>query len=740
MDLQYLFQIVWNRKWLLALASVAAAALAFFLVSLLPPTYKAETIIGTGIINKKGIDLERENPFLQQYQVNSQFNNLIKRMESRSNMRQLTYHLLLHDLQAIKNGGTPFRQPKDELVLDKTAADELLSKLKQRQDSLTVYGLLTQQEEETLKELAESFKYDFENLDKNTTVRRIEDTDYIQVEFDSENPELSAFAANTLSREFIRYYKTERVQEENYTIQFYDTLVTEKKNEIDAVIRQESDYKLNNGIVNLDEQSLAIISQIKELEVALETERKAIDGYKQAIARLNEDIKWEDTLKFREYAQSALLREEFNTMRQEKMAMLDNFTEKGTPTEYSQDADIRDKIQQKNNQIRSRISDLADDFIRNNADNDVAEQILLLRINNEVNLLLAKESVQSYQKAVDELKNRASSFVTDEAFLTNIQTQKDILTQEYLDLVNKYNEARRLALLSTSPLQIVEAAEVPDEPESSKAIFIAAFAAFAMCMMVVVLLVFLGLLDNRPHSAARFQRLTGLPLLGVLAPMKKIKELPEVFTHPPDNPKQKAFLESLRRIRHAIETSGATSFLFTSTQPQQGKSFLILSLAHSLSQMKRRVLIIDTNLRNNSLSDIANKTLENNPLYNGTSAELVTTITKKKASTIQKRLHPNIDIVGNQGSGYSPAELLNGTNFSNLLATFAEQYDYIFLESPPMNLYSDTQELLDYVEKVIVVVDASVPFTSEDQASMAFLREQGDKFMGAVLNKAEQDT
>jgi len=699
MDLQFLFQILWKRKWLLALTSVVAAGLAFLLVSILPPTFKAETLIGTGIINKKGIDLERENPFLQQYQVNSQFSNLIKRMESRSNVRYLTYHLLLHDLRAEENNTEPFRKPdREELDPLLAQAQSLFDKLKANEDSLSYYGLLSQKETDLLKDIAELYQYDFESLSEHMMVSRLADTDYIRVEFESENPLLSTYAANTLSEEFIRYYKTERIQEENSTIGFYHQLVLAKKQELDDLIARESEYKRNNGIVNLDEQSLAIISQIKELEVAMEAEKKNIEGYRQAIARLDKDIETEDSLRFAAFASSMLLREEFSNLREERMAMLDEFTSKGATEEP-----IDNEIRQKNDEIGRRVTALADDYIRSNEEDDVTEKILLKRIDNEVDLLLAQESVESYQRAIDRLKNEANTYVSDEAFLTSVATQKEILAQEYLELVNKYNEAQRLALLSTTPLQIIEAAEVPDKPESSKAIFIAAFAAFAMLMMVTVLLVLLGLLDSRPHSPERLQRLTGLETIGALPALKNPTQLAQIFDNPDVDKNGALFLENLRRIRQKIETTGNKRILFTSPKVSDGKSFLIVALAQSLSRMQRRVLVIDTNLKHNTLTTLANKTLDNNPLQNGVSQEVATPAETSTVAEVE--LKGDVDILGNRGGGYSPAELLTDKGFDHFLEEFSQQYDYIFMEAAALNDFSDAREMLDYTDNIVAIFE-----------------------------------
>ena len=66
-----------------------------------------------------------------------------------------------------------------------------------------------------------------------------------------------------------------------------------------------------------------------------------------------------------------------------------------------------------------------------------------------------------------------------------------------------------------------------------------------------------------------------------------------------------------------------------------------------------------------------------------------------------------------------------------------KEYDYIFLEAACLNQYSDALELVDFVEKVIPVFDATTSISQTDENGIAFLKSLGDKVLGGVLNKAE---
>ena len=52
-----------------------------------------------------------------------------------------------------------------------------------------------------------------------------------------------------------------------------------------------------------------------------------------------------------------------------------------------------------------------------------------------------------------------------------------------------------------------------------------------------------------------------------------------------------------------------------------------------------------------------------------------------------------------------------------------------------MNNYSDTKELVDFVDKVVTIFAAESDIKQIDKDSIHFLKSLGGKFMGAILNK-----
>jgi Mrp family chromosome partitioning ATPase len=202
-----------------------------------------------------------------------------------------------------------------------------------------------------------------------------------------------------------------------------------------------------------------------------------------------------------------------------------------------------------------------------------------------------------------------------------------------------------------------------------------------------------------------------------------------------DKQRDDTFRELLRKIRFEIENSGKQIFLFTSTEPQQGKTTIIQALSYSLSLIKKRVLIIDTNFCNNDLTVLlsAKPVLEKFHV-NGKPFEL-----KDVQILVTKTGIEGVDLIGCEGGDYTPREILPKNHLLNYLSELKKDYDYIFLEGAPLNDFTDTKELIHYSEGIIAVFSSESSLSPADKESIKFFKQKEEKFIGAILNKVQSD-
>jgi Mrp family chromosome partitioning ATPase len=99
----------------------------------------------------------------------------------------------------------------------------------------------------------------------------------------------------------------------------------------------------------------------------------------------------------------------------------------------------------------------------------------------------------------------------------------------------------------------------------------------------------------------------------------------------------------------------------------------------------------------------------------------------------------SVFVIGSEGGDYTPSEILPTDHILHHLQTLTSEYDYIFLEGPPLNDYSDSKELVKYVDGVIAIFSASHIIKQIDKESIAFFKELNGKFCGSVLNMVEME-
>lgn len=199
MDLLFIFKVLWNRKWLLLGTIVITTLLTYFLLRLIAPNYKSEAIIQTSITERKKIDLEREGPFMQQFQVKTLFSNLITRITSRTSLKKLSYQLLLHDLEALIKDEMPFRKPNEEKWrFDLQEAKNIITLIYQELAEETT----SKEAEPKIRQIIHAFGYDYKDILEQLNVVRDGETDYLLIAATTENPHYSAFFSQYIMRKF----------------------------------------------------------------------------------------------------------------------------------------------------------------------------------------------------------------------------------------------------------------------------------------------------------------------------------------------------------------------------------------------------------------------------------------------------------------------------------------------------------------------------------------------------------
>lgn len=174
---------------------------------------------------------------------------------------------------------------------------------------------------------------------------------------------------------------------------------------------------------------------------------------------------------------------------------------------------------------------------------------------------------------------------------------------------------------------------------------------------------------------------------------------------------------------------GCKTFVVTSAIPGEGKTTTAINIAISFAQTGKKVVIIDSDLRKPKLHkyfDLENKI--------GLSNILSGVYDDSNKEYIQKTKVENMDLISSGHIPPNPIELLSSDNMQELLKRLEEAYDFIILDTPPVNIVSDALVLSKMVTGYIFVARSNYTEYQALEVAMSNFELANIKPLGVVLN------
>ena len=203
------------------------------------------------------------------------------------------------------------------------------------------------------------------------------------------------------------------------------------------------------------------------------------------------------------------------------------------------------------------------------------------------------------------------------------------------------------------------------------------------------------------------------------------------------NDKPKSIIsEKFRGIRSNIMFSRAndeiTSIIVTSEKSAAGKSVVSANIATTYAQAGYNTLIIDGDMRKptqNYLFEEAN--------YDGLSNLIIGKSDYDKA--IRTTRVNNLDLLTSGPIPPNPSELIDSERFYEIYNELVQRYDFVLIDTPPVNTVTDAQVFIQYVGDTIIVIDSEDNNKNEVKRAKSLIDKAGGKVIGAVLNKTPKD-
>ena len=190
---------------------------------------------------------------------------------------------------------------------------------------------------------------------------------------------------------------------------------------------------------------------------------------------------------------------------------------------------------------------------------------------------------------------------------------------------------------------------------------------------------------------------------------------------------QEAYKTLRTNIRFFLQNKGCKRISITSAVAGEGKSITLLNLAISVAEDGHKVLLIDADLRRPALARLLVE-----KATPGLSNVLAGLCTMEEA--VRKELYPNLDVVFSGDIPPNPSELLGSDKMRQFIEEMSEKYDYILVDTPPVNVVSDASIVTSLLDGVLLLVRQGSSRKDVVKRAIANLELTGIRPLGIVLN------
>ena len=493
--------------------------------------------------------------------------------------------------------------------------------------------------------------------------------------FKDTNPIFAADALNSIVAEYRIFDRDQKGVAAAQTIEFIDVQLDKLSGKVKDAEQLLEQYKVGNNILNIEDNKTIAYQKLRDLEV----QKNIINIQSIAIDLLEEQVK------------------------ANKESITLNFSMEG-----SDDKLLAELVNQMNVLLNERIkkqSLYADNAIPiQEIDRQIEEAKKAITLNIRAARDRNNRTVKFLDKQLATAKEELKSIPSAERDLINLNRDFEINQKVYSYLQEKRLEA------SIAKSAIMPSSNVIDEAipsygvisPNSKSVYTTAISISLLIGIALILLA--RVLNQKIFDKETVEMITNVPILGVIRtfPGTIDKNSSQILSL--SNPKS-MFSESVRSVRTNLSfiASDIKSKMIcvTSEVSGEGKSFMVINLASTLSLINKRVVVIDGDLRKSKLHHTFR--LKND-------WGLTSYLTNQ--CDVDKIIHPthveNLYFIPAGPMPPNPSELLYSERMRQLMSELKERFDYVLVDTAPIGLVSDAIPLVRTSDVNIFVLRSGV--------------------------------
>ena len=335
-----------------------------------------------------------------------------------------------------------------------------------------------------------------------------------------------------------------------------------------------------------------------------------------------------------------------------------------------------------------------------------------------------------------QLKKNAEKMPLTQQEVNRLQEEVAVNNEVYTNMLNNIQQLRVVRAGEVGNVRIVDFAQIEQsqsKPNKTRILMVSVAAGFMLGVLFVFLM---HMLRNGVRSASEIERETGLSVFAKI-PQSSNKILrghrhlhhgrPFVLQECDD-----AVCESFRALQTALAflmpNPEHSVILVMGLNPGAGKSFVSLNLAATMAASGKKVLLIDADMRRGVIHSGCKFGL----------ADVLLGLATLDTAAVPKH-EDNLFVMNAGKTKLAACELLRGNAMDKLLKEARQKFDLVIVDTPPLNLVTDTELICPLVDYSLYVLHYGRNTIEEIKETIERVKRYSDKPGAIVMNHCERE-
>ncbi len=610
--------------------------------------------------------------------------------------------------------------PRDQKGAQENSLQNHLSVMKSRRFSVSLASQFTPEEQAAImapylegEDPATAVSFE-QFLASKMDVERERNRDFFILSFRHRDQDTAVLVANRMSAAYLKIVQDEIQQASATAAGIFGEQAALLKAEITRLEDEQRDFRKENNIISLEDNQGILAERLRQIDHQLATYRFERVKLQTQLEKAKADlavnpIPFDNTL-LANFGNNQQLRQELDRLNGQRQVLSSRYGSRHVKMREI-DANIRG--------IRDTIASNFELALR-----DLESQFANARL---IESGLEQEFAAAFESVI-EIGRRANRLQILES---EIVAKRNALT----DLLKRANTASLVSNIPSDVMRVIDPAYISYPTISRKVMAIGLIGLFGGIAFVVAPLV-LHLFDQRITSAMDVEREFGSELLGGVPRLSGMTaaERPHIVRDHVNPAKMEPFMAITAQLELLSTQPACRTFVVTSAVPGEGKSVVVSNLASAFSQLGRRTLIIDSDLRR-PMQHLMHRTEEDRGLMAWARAGFpMHDLFGPQSPLGVQRLVGGTHLIGAGGEDPQPMQYLISSHMTALLEELKKHYDAILIDTPPAGLFQDALVLTRTSGESIVVAREAFAPIAQIRRTLSDLRKTAAPPIGMILN------